>query len=216
MAKRGRPRKTKDQKAKDALSRTEPNAAVMARRKLFSFVQPPVDERQDGRNGEIDSEICDGLGQLCAVGLLDGHGFDAYELRDLGRAWGNHLAMLLTRLGGAKVSTYERLSPSRDVPVETKADRTFDRMDAALGRGYERAVLHDLIVEPLISTSIACQEIAPWAKCLIDERLLQMGRYPRGVMRFPTMDDWGRLETAIRGLCWLACGTSAARYERAA
>ena len=74
----------------------------------------------------------------------------------------------------------------------------------------------DLIVEPLISTSIACQEVAPWAKALIDEKLLEMGRLPLGPMRFPTMDDRARLETTIRGLCWLAEGTAKPRWQRAA
>jgi hypothetical protein len=68
MARRGRKPKTRDQKLKDALDRTSPNMRVMELRRLFSFVQPPADKRLDGRNGEIDSEVCDAIGQLCALG----------------------------------------------------------------------------------------------------------------------------------------------------
>ena len=216
MAKRGRPRKSNDQKLRDALARSAPNDRIIMLRQVFSFVRAPADQRQDGRGGEIDSEICDGIGQLCAVGCLDGHGYEPHALRDAGRSWGNHLAGLLNSLGGARVSNFERQSPSRNVPHETRADRNFDRMDETLGRGYERAVLVDLIVEPLISTSMFCDEITPWAKSLIDEKLLERGRHPCGVMKFPTMDDRARLEAAIRGLCWMTEATVRHPWERAA
>jgi hypothetical protein len=60
-------------RAKDAVAsddRGTPNDRIAALRKLFSFVQPPADKRQDGRNGEIDSEVCDAVGQLAALGFL--------------------------------------------------------------------------------------------------------------------------------------------------
>jgi hypothetical protein len=112
MARRGRKPKTRDQKLKDALDRTSPNMRVMELRRLFSFVQPPADKRLDGRNGEIDSEVCDAIGQLCALGLLDGHGHDPIELRDKGRFWGCHYAKLMKGVG-AKTGSYERADRSQ-------------------------------------------------------------------------------------------------------
>jgi hypothetical protein len=90
---KGRPRKTAEQKLRDALDRTLPAEYILARRKLFSFVEPSMKDKLGGRNGEIDSEICDAIGQMCALGLLDGHGHDPIELRDKGRRIRTHLTL---------------------------------------------------------------------------------------------------------------------------
>lgn len=208
MARKGRPSKSKDQKLRDALARTEPNCRILELRKLFSFVQPPADKRQDGRNGEIDSEICDAIGQMCALGLFDGHGHDPIEMRDKGRIWGHNLVRLLKPVG-MKVASYERRDRSRHSDAITGADLLFDRMDESLGRGHERAVLWSLVVDPLIGFD---GETVPWAQALIDEALLERGRVRKGVVRFPDSRDRSNLTYAIRGLLMLVDGALPARW----
>lgn len=208
MSRRGRKPKTKDQKLKDALERNEPNVRVMELRRLFSFVRPPADKRQDGRNGEIDSEVHDGIGQLCALGLFDGHGHDPIEMRDKGRFWGGHYAKLLKGLG-TKVGSYERSDRSQSTGALTAADLLFDRLDEALP-GYERRVLLTLLVDPLIGH----REIVPWAQSLIDYHLLEKGKFlpPHRVTRFPDASDYAFLAAAIRGLVVLVDGALPARW----
>lgn len=207
MARRGRKPKSQAQKLKDALERNQPADYIIARRKLFSFVQPPTDKRLDGRNGEIDSEICDAIGQLCALGLFDGHGHDPIEMRDKGRFWGCHYAKLMKGVG-VKTGSYERADRSKASGALTAADLMFDRIDEALPT-YERSVLLSLIVDPLIGHD----ETVPWAQSLIDEALLQRGRLvPHRVVMFPGVHERGLLQAAIRGLLCLIDGALPARW----
>jgi hypothetical protein len=206
MGRKGRPKKTREQKLKDALAREAPPDYIVERRRLFSFVQPPANKRQDGRNGEIDSEVCDAIGQLCALGLLDGNGYDPVELRDKGRFWGCHYAKLMKGVG-VKTGAYERRDKSKPTGALTGDDLLFDKMDASLSR-FERTVLLSLVVDPLIGH----EEHVPWAKCLIDEALIKRGRFPKGVTEFPNANDRYLLEAAIRGLCQLTEGALRPRW----
>lgn len=177
------------------LDRVPPADYILERRRLFSFVQLPADDRLEGRNGEIDSEVCDGIGQLHALGLLDGHGFDGKDLRDAGRFYGNHYWNRY-RQTAPRSAQYERQDKSvSEYLGETAADRRFDRMDEAL-RGHERDVLMSLVVDRTWTDGIV-----PWAQALIDEALLARGRVRRGVCRFPDEHDRAMLEACIRGLC---------------
>jgi hypothetical protein len=208
---KGRPRKTAEQKLRDALDRTLPAEYILARRKLFSFVEPSMKDKLGGRNGEIDSEICDAIGQMCALGLLDGHGHDPIELRDKGRFWGCHYAKLMKRLG-TKTGAYERTSRSEATGALTGADMLFDRIDENLPH-YERQVLLTLLVDPLIGH----RETVPWAQSLIDEALLKRNKLvPHRVVRFPDSSDRAYLDAAIRGLAVLVDGALPARFERRA
>jgi hypothetical protein len=213
MGKRkGRPRKTAMQKILDAEERVKPAQHILDRRKMFSFVQPP--ERLEGRNGEIDSEVCDGIGQLCALGLLDGHGHDPLELRDKGRFWGGHYAKLM-KGSAAKVGSAERHArTTHDAAALTSADLMFDRMDENLP-SYERAVLLSLLVDPLIGSDPMGKEMCLWVQSLIDEALLKRGR-ERSLMVLPGEHERGLLAAAIRGLVILVDGALPARWERAA
>jgi hypothetical protein len=194
--------------------RGRPNERIMALRKLFSFVNPPVDKRLDGRNGEIDSEICDAVGQMAALGLFDGHGHDPVEMVRSGRFWGCHYAALLCYGGrGAKVSGYERGDKSENIACQTKADIIFDRMNDGLG-DYEREVLITLLVDPLIGTTPEGAN-ATWADALIAEGLRERGRLVSCAM-FPSLHDRELLNAAIRGLCALVDGQLPARFERRA
>lgn len=187
--------------------RTPPPDYIVKRRELFSFVTPT--KGPDGRVGEIDQDICDPIGQLHAVGLLDGHGIDSQQLRDDGRAWGHHCA-LLHKTRGARISPYERKSRSKPNDELTAADYRFDRMDDALWTArsscgvvhytetFEREALFDLIVAPLIGEGEGC----PWADALITQELWRRGKVPP-VTIFATAYHQAMLEAAIRGLCLL-------------
>ena len=185
-----------------------PNQRVLERRKLFSFVEPPMKDKLAGRNGEIDSEVCDAIGQMCALGLLDGHGHDPVELRDKGRFWGCHYAKLM-KGSALKVSQHERQDRGHGTGALTGADLLFDKMDQHLPT-YERRVLLSLLVDPLIGTGPFGTDMCQWAKALIDEALLKRGRV-RALMRFPDANDRALLDAAIRGLVILVDGAIPSR-----
>jgi hypothetical protein len=186
-------------RSKVALGERNPPADyITERRNLFSFVTPT--KGPDGRVGEIDQDVCDGIGQLHALGLLDGHGFDGKDLRDAGRFFGEHY-WTRYRETAPKTAKYERRDKSVSAFLgESAADRRFDRMDESL-RGYERAVLMSLVVDTAWG-----DVIIPWAQALIDEALGNRGRFRKGPIRFPDMNDRAMLEALVRGLCLIFDG----------
>jgi hypothetical protein len=188
--KRGRPTRA----LRELLDRCPPADYILERRRLFSFVQLPASDRLEGRNGEIDSEVCDGIGQLHALGLLDGHGHDGKDLRDAGRFFGDYYWSRY-RETAPKSAQYERQDKSMSAFLgETAADRRFDRMDDLL-KGYERQVLMSLVVDTAWG-----DEIIHWAQALIDEALLGRGRVPMRAVRFPDAEDRAKLAACVRGL----------------
>jgi hypothetical protein len=203
MAKRKTGQRTKSgrlSRSKEAMGERNPPADyILERRNLFSFVTPT--KGPDGRCGEIDQDVCDGIGQLHALGLLDGHGFDGKDLRDAGRFFGEHY-WTRYRETAPKTGNYERQDKSMSAWLgETANDRRFDRMDGAV-RGYERQVLMSLVVDQAWG-----DEIIPWAQSLIDEALLARGRTAyRRPIRFPDMNDRAMLEALVRGLCAILDG----------
>jgi hypothetical protein len=195
MAKRKSGAGRKSRALREMLDRAPAPDYILERRELFSFVQAPPESRQDGRNGEIDSEVRDGLGQLHALGLLDGHGIDGKDLRDAGWFYGSHYWNRYHETA-PKSGRFERTDMSVSAYLgETAADRRFDRMDELL-RGYERSVLMSLVVDTAWGDAIV-----PWAQALIDEALLARGRVRGGVVRFPDEHDRAMLAACIRGLC---------------
>jgi hypothetical protein len=223
---RGRPRKSKDQKLKDALERTQPAQYILDRRKLFSFVQPPADKRQDGRNGEIDSEVCDPIGQMCALGLLDGHGYDPIELRDKARFWGGQYAKMM-RGCGMRIGGYERQSRATNKSAAlTPDDLLFDKMDENLWRSVvvdgvvlyvptaERRALWQVTVTPLLASSPRDRDGPSWAIALIDEALIARGRDPGAgrVIVLPTPYDRASHADLIRACVTLVEGSLRPRW----
>src|SRR6187551_2157722 len=99
--KRGRPRKDGPRDNNGRLipvgKFTAPPDHIARKRETWSFVTPT--KGPDGRTGEIDQDVCDGIGQLHALGLLNGHGFDATELRDIGREWRDWFTTILRKQG---------------------------------------------------------------------------------------------------------------------
>ena len=189
-------------RAKSALMERNPPADhIIAKRALFGFVE--------SKGGEIDQDICDGIGQLHALGLLEGHGVDPQEMRDRARTYAE-LYWNRYQATAPKTGKYERADKSTShYDGETGRDRLFARMDEAL-QGYDRAVFFDLVVDRTWG-----DVVTPWAQGLIDEQLLKRGRV-KPLMRFPTMDDRARLDAAIRACCAIIDGAIPARWQRAA
>lgn len=184
------------------VERNPPAQHIIARRALFAFVTPS--KGPDGRGGDIDQDICDGIGQMQALGLLDGHGVDPVEMRDRARLFGD---LWWNRYSSTapKVGAYVRIDKGQAPTHETGDDRLFARMDKAL-TGYERNVVMSLCVDHSWS-----DEIVPWAAGLIAEGLMERGKVIRFI-HFPTLEDRARLAALIRGLISLVQG----RMERAA
>lgn len=212
MARRGRKPKSSEQKLRDALARTAPADHILERRALFSFVRSA---KQDGRQGEIDSEVCDAIGQLCALGQFDGHGHDPIEMRDKGRFWGGHYAQLMKPCGMRTGKLEPRSRSTGGHSGMTGADLLFDRMDESLPE-FERNVLLSLIVDPLIGINPA-GEFPFWAQALIDDELFKRKLFRRGMLvGHVTAAHRDYLKAAIRGLCVLIDGSLPARWEQKA
>jgi len=179
------------------VDRNPPSPHILERRALFSFVTAT-------KGGNIDQDICDGIGQLHALGLLDTAEIDPLALRDAGREFAE---LWWTRYSATapKMGAYERADKSSNPHAgETSKDRRFDRMDEAL-TGYERDVVTSLVVDLAWG-----DEVVPWAKSLIDEALLKHGKLVKFTI-FPTSDDRARLDALIRGLTMLAGGALSRR-----
>lgn len=178
--------------------RNPPADYVIARRNLFAFVTPT--KGPEGRTGTIDQDICDGIGQLHALGLLDNPHCDAQDMRDKGREWRNHYCKLL-RASGYKTGGYERMDKGVNEVRYTGTDARFDQMDSAL-TGFERSCLLSLLVDPVVGSWPDGNDNAPWVESLIGEALLKRGKIVQ-MLRFPDSYDRSKLEAVVRGLCWL-------------
>lgn len=214
--KRGRPPKDGPRDKHGRLLResgkfTPPPDHILERRKLFAFVTPT--KGPDGRVGEIDQDVCDGIGQLHALGLLDNNGFDPQDLRDKGRDWRDGYVRLL-RKSGYKTGGYERMDKAREQLRYTAADARFDAMDDAL-RGFERSALLSLLVDPIVGSWPDGETEAPWVRALVGEALLAKGKH-LPLFRFPDANDRELLKAAIRGLCVLVDAGLPSRWEQTA
>lgn len=203
--KRGRPRKPEPQ--------DDPFDRIAVRRKLYAWLRP--DERKKKkteRDGTIDQDVCDGIGQLCALGLLEAEGFHPIDLRDKGREWANHYISLL-RKSGFKGSSYERMDKARHEVSYTARDARFDMLDNEV-RSLERWALYSLLVDPIVGSYPDGRENAGWVEAFICQGLLEKGKFPPAWMqpvKFPDSYDRGLLEAAIRGLVILADGSQMRR-----
>lgn len=212
MGKRGRPRKSGARDKRDRLiteKRVEPASYVIDRRNLFAFVTPT--KGPEGRVGTIDQDICDGIGQFHALGLLDGHGFDAQDMRDKGREWRDGYCILLKK-SGYETGGYERMDKGVAEAKYTHRDERWDGMDESL-RGFERTVLLSLLVDPIVGSWPDGETEAPWVRSIVSEALLKRGKIVPA-MRFPTFEDREMLNAAIRGLCVLIDASLPSRWEQ--
>jgi hypothetical protein len=191
---------------------------VIELRRLFSFAQIPADKRTEGRNGEVDSHVCDVIGRLAACGLLDDHGFDPWEMVRIGRFWGGYIAARSP--GRPKVGGYERHDKSTPSTAATPEDIFFEKIDDPLwieGKEncrptFERQVLWELLVIPELG-----EEQPAWAQVMIDDELFKRGRFYEGMMvGHVTSSDRDFLNATIRGLCLLVDGALPSRRQKLA
>lgn len=213
MGKRGRPRKSGKRDKNDRLivdaKFTPPPMHILELRRLFSFVTPT--KGPDGRVGEIDQDVCDGIGQLHALGLLNGHGHDAQDLRDKGREWRNGYVTLL-RQSSYKIGGYELMDKGKAQSQYTHKDARWDEMDAAL-TGFERTALQSLLIDPVVGSWPDGEAEAPWVRALVGEALLKHKRIVR-MTRFPDANDREMLAASVRGLCMLVDAALPSRREQ--
>jgi hypothetical protein len=210
--KRGRPRKSGPRKLDGTLERGKlvpPPDHILRRRELYSFV--PLSKDAVGRGGQIDQDVCDGIGQFHALGLLDGYPVDGLELRNIGREWRDWFVTIL-RKQGFKAGGYERMDKATE--KEPRHNERLDRMDDSLN-GYERHALYSLLVDPIVGSWPSGEEAAPWVCSIIGEALIRRNRVVK-MVRFPDGNDYALLGAAIRGLFALHDASLPGRYERRA
>ncbi len=205
-------RRSKAEKRKVLLlgQRTEPCAHILRRREQFSF----LNSKADGRQGTIDQDIHDAIGQLHALGLLDGHGHDATDLRNVGRDYAE-LYWERYELTAPSTGQFERRSrgTGEPPPRNGRYDR-FDRLDQSMPRvGMERTAIHMLLTEFYHS-----DKFTGWAQRLINYELAKRGAPDvLVVLDGPTEGhDYYMLGCAIRGLCQLLDSSLPSRFARAA
>jgi hypothetical protein len=219
MSRRGRPKKSGERDKRNRLildKRVEPADHIIQRRQLFAFVSPT--KGPEGRVGTIDQDICDGIGQIHALGLLDGYGHDPQDLRDHGREWRDGYVTLM-RGSATKIGKWERADKSQSVVHYTHRDAKFDAMDTAL-IGFERLAMMDLLVDPIIGSWPFGEENSPWVRSIICEGLLSKGKQVPPLCMLPTAHDKDILAAAIRGLCMIFEATHSreqmSRFQRSA
>jgi hypothetical protein len=179
-----------------------PNDHVQRRRAAFSFLG----------SGMIDRDIRDAVGQLHALGYLDGHGHDAKNLRDIG--W-EYADMYWDRYQATAPVTgsFERIPRGTgNPPPRTASYDRFDKLDEALPRvSMERTALHMLLTEHYHSDAMT-----GWAQRLVNLELAKRG-VPDVVVVFDGMTeghDRYMLNAAIRGLCLIYDASLAPRGIR--
>jgi hypothetical protein len=184
----------------------EPNPVVVARREAFSFVKAE-------KGGSIDQDIHDAIGQLHVLGLLDGHGHDAKDLRDVGREYAELYWERYEDLA-PKVGQLERRSRGTGNPPPMNGRYLrFDRLDDSLPRcGMERTAIHMLLTNHFHS-----DRMEGWVQRLIAYELVKRGRnvdVPLLLDGATQGHDFYMLGCAIRGLCQLMDASLPARFQQ--
>jgi hypothetical protein len=191
-------------------SRSNPNDRVAERRERFRFLG----------SGRIDQDIHDGIGQLHALGLLNGHGHEAKDLRDIGRDYAD---LYWERYGpgdgcgslAPSTGSFERHSKSSgNPPPRGAAWFRYDKLDAAMPRvGMERTAIHMLVIHHYHSDNLE-----GWVQRLVNYELAKRG-VPDvlALLDSPTHGhDCYMLGCAVRALCQLMDAGLPARFERRA
>lgn len=191
--------------------RIDPTDRILRRREQFAFLRH---DSTEGRGGAIDQDVCDAIGQLKALGLLDGHGHDAMDLRNVGREYAelywDRYSLTAPATGG-----FERTSRGTgEAPPRSRRDDRFDKLDGAMSRtGMERTAIHMLLTAHYHSDGFT-----GWAQRLIDRALAERGVSDVIVLLDSATrgHDLYTLGCAVRGLCALLDASLPSRYARAA
>jgi hypothetical protein len=164
-------------------------------------------------------DIFDGVGQLHAMGMLDGHGIDGKLLREAGRDYvGLYNAYFIDLM--PKGCDLERAYGGRSgsgksdlIPPATKRDLRFAMMDDLLPRGSEeRYWCHKLLLD-----NFGLDTVLPLVDRLVNFKFNQWKLpLPEGErdMRTAGTDDFLLLGCILRGLFALADGAMPNRWQR--
>lgn len=183
-------------------SRSNPNDRVTERRERFRFLG----------SGRIDQDIHDGIGQLHALGLLNGHGHEAKDLRDIGRDYAE-LYWERYELTAPSTGQFERRSRGTgEPPPRNGRYNRFDRLDDAMPRVcMERTAIHMLVIHHYHSDNLE-----GWVQRLVNYELAKRGVPDVLVDTHSHGHDCYMLGCAVRGLCQLMDAGLPARFERRA
>jgi hypothetical protein len=168
----------------------------------------------NGKAAWID--VFDGIGQLHAVGMLEGHGIDGKLMRDAGREYVglfNYYYIDMLPKGCDLERAYGGPSLSgkcENLPPKTRRDIRFAQMDDLLPRGSnERYWTHKILLD-----HFGLDEVHPMVTRLVN--------YKRAQWKLPVSgevagaEDFQKLGCLLRGLFALADGALPERRKLAA
>lgn len=168
----------------------------------------------DGKAAWID--IFDGIGQLHAVGLLDGHGIDGKLMREAGREYVGlynyyFIDMMpkgcdLERAYGGKTGS----GKSEAMPRATRREIRFAQLDELLPRGSEERYW----TQKLLLDHFGLDTVLPLVERLVNYKFAQWKLPVAGMIA--ESDDFKRLGCILRGLFALADGAMPDRWRIAA
>ena len=193
-ARRGRPRKAGARTAKGRLivPVDRGNAMVQARTARFAGFQ----------GGKADQQVGDQIGRAWAVGLLDGHAFDAAILRDIGRTYASLYWHEYAALAPKMASLERRQRSVANDCWDDKAGARFNTLDTLVRKAGHRAAtaLEDLTVNGWWFPD----DDKPWVARLIRSAIAANGEGADGESAMA--NDRARLAAACAALLRMAEG----------
>lgn len=213
MAKRGRPRKTGPRTKSGRLSQAKDHGNARVQDRVSAFRHRDI---LDGKAEWID--LFDGVGQLHAIGMLEGHGIDGKLLREAGRDYiGLYMSYFIDMM--PKGCDLERAYGGRTgsgksdaIPPASKRDLRFIMLDGLLPVGSEeRYWTHKLLLD-----HFGLDTVLPLVDRLVNFKFSQWHLpLPAGDrdMRTAGVEDFKRLGCILRGLFALADGAMPDRWH---
>lgn len=164
----------------------------------------------DGRAAWID--IFDGIGQLHAVGLLEGHGLDGKLLREAGREYiglYNYYFIDLLPKGSDLERAYGRSGGGKSdlIPPATRREIRFAQLDALLpSKSPERYWTHKILLD-----HFGLDTVHPLVTRLVNYKFAQWKLPVAGLIA--GAEDFQTLGCILRGLFALADGALPDRFQ---
>jgi hypothetical protein len=168
----------------------------------------------DGKAAWID--LFDGIGQLHAIGMLDGHGLDGKLMREAGREYvGLYNYYFIEMM--PKGSDLERAYGGRtgsgkldNIPPATRREIRFAQLDELLPRGSEERYW----TQKILLDHFGLDTVHPLIDRLVNYKFAQWKLPVAGLIA--GRDDFRKLEYILRGLFALADGALPDRWKIAA
>jgi hypothetical protein len=166
-------------------------------------------------------DIFDGIGQLHAIGMLDGHGIDGKLMREAGREYVglyNYYFIDLLPKGSDLERAYGGKSgggKSDLIPPATRREIRFAQLDDLLPKGSQERYW----TQRILLNHFGLDTVEPLVDRLVNYKFNQWGLpLPEGDrdMRTAGADDFQNLGCVLRGLFALADGVMPDRWKMAA